>query len=97
MSIKIEAVSFAAGDTVIVNGVSLTVERGKVLGLLGPNGSGKSSLLRLICRLRKVRSGIIRLGEDDIASLSRVALARRIAFVEQQSTTDTQLTVRDVV
>ncbi|MBB3648775.1 iron complex transport system ATP-binding protein [Rhizobium sp. BK619] len=97
MSITIDAVSFAAGDTVIVNGVSLTVTKGKVLGLLGPNGSGKSSLLRLICRLRKVRSGVIRLGDDDIASLSRAALARRIAFVEQQSTTDTQLTVRDVV
>ncbi|ARM88958.1 ferric enterobactin ABC transporter ATP-binding protein [Rhizobium sp. CIAT894] len=97
MSITIDAVSFAAGDTVIVNGVSLTVAKGRVLGLLGPNGSGKSSLLRLICRLRKVRSGVIRLGEDDIASLSRAALARRIAFVEQQSTTETQLTVRDVV
>ncbi|OWV77125.1 histidinol phosphatase [Rhizobium sp. R339] len=97
MSISIDAVSFAAGDTVIVNGVSLTVEKGKVLGLLGPNGSGKSSLLRLICRLRKVRSGVIRLGDEDIASLSRAALARRIAFVEQQSTTETQLTVRDVV
>ncbi|MBP2445255.1 ABC transporter ATP-binding protein [Rhizobium leguminosarum] len=97
MSLIIDAVSFAAGDTVIVNGVSLTLAKGKVLGLLGPNGSGKSSLLRLICRLRKVRSGVIRLGEDDIASLSRAALARRIAFVEQQSTTDTQLTVRDVV
>ncbi|GGD61252.1 ABC transporter ATP-binding protein [Rhizobium anhuiense] len=97
MSINVDEVSFAAGDNVIVNGVSLTVKRGKVLGLLGPNGSGKSSLLRLICRLRKVRSGVIRLGEDDISSLSRAALARRVAFVEQQSTTDTQLTVRDVV
>ncbi|MGO7542418.1 ABC transporter ATP-binding protein [Rhizobium ruizarguesonis] len=97
MSISVDEVSFAAGDTVIVNGVSLTVEKGKVLGLLGPNGSGKSSLLRLICRLRRVHSGIIRLGDDDISSLSRAALARRVAFVEQQSTTDTQLTVRDVV
>ncbi|MBB4214053.1 iron complex transport system ATP-binding protein [Rhizobium sp. BK212] len=97
MSISVDEVSFAAGDNVIVNGVSLTVKEGKVLGLLGPNGSGKSSLLRLICRLRKVRSGVIRLGEDDISSLSRAALARRVAFVEQQSTTDTQLTVRDVV
>ncbi|TBA90771.1 ABC transporter ATP-binding protein [Rhizobium ruizarguesonis] len=97
MSISVDEVSFAAGDTVIVNGVSLTVERGKVLGLIGPNGSGKSSLLRLICRLRRVHSGIIRLGDDDISSLSRAALARRVAFVEQQSTTDTQLTVRDAV
>ncbi|EJC76701.1 ABC-type cobalamin/Fe3+-siderophore transport system, ATPase component [Rhizobium leguminosarum bv. trifolii WSM2012] len=97
MSIRIDKVSFAAGDTVIVNGVSLAVEKGKVLGLLGPNGSGKSSLLRLICRLRKARSGVIRLGEDDISSLSRADLARRVAFVEQQSATDAQLTVRDVV
>ncbi|KZS52584.1 ABC transporter ATP-binding protein [Rhizobium anhuiense] len=97
MSIRIDKVSFAAGDTVIVNGVSLAVEKGKVLGLLGPNGSGKSSLLRLICRLRKVRSGVIRLGEDDISSLSRTAIACRVAFVEQQSATDTQLTARDVV
>nr|WP_245514790.1 ABC transporter ATP-binding protein [Rhizobium leguminosarum] len=97
MSISIDEVSFAAGNIVIVNGVSLTVAKGKVLGLLGPNGSGKSSLLRLICRLRRVRSGIIRLGEDDISSLPRAALARRVAFVEQQSTTDTQLTVREVV
>jgi len=97
MSITVDKVSFAAGNTLIVNGVSLAVEKGKVLGLLGPNGSGKSSLLRLICRLRKVRSGVIRLGEDDISAISRAELARRVAFVEQQSTTDTQLTVRDVV
>ncbi len=97
MSISVDKVTYAAGNTVIVNGISISVERGKVLGLLGPNGSGKSSLLRLICRLRQVKSGVIRLGDDDVSGLSRAALARRIAFVEQQSTTDTQLTVRDIV
>jgi len=97
MSITVDKVTYAAGNTVIVNGVSISVQKGKVLGLLGPNGSGKSSLLRLICRLRQVKSGIIRLGDDDVSGLSRAALARRIAFVEQQSTTDTQITVRDVV
>lgn len=96
MSIRLENVSFAAGNSLIVNGVSLTVERGKVLGLLGPNGSGKSSLLRLICRLRKVRSGIIRLGESDVSTMARSDLARRVAFVEQQAITETQLTARDV-
>ncbi|MGY5774761.1 ABC transporter ATP-binding protein [Rhizobium sp. LEGMi135b] len=97
MSIAVDTVTFAAGNTLIVNGVSLSVERGKVLGLLGPNGSGKSSLLRLICRLRKVKSGVIRLGGSDIASISRGDIARRIALVEQQATTDTQVTVIDVV
>jgi iron complex transport system ATP-binding protein len=97
MSISVDRVTYAAGNTLIVNGISISVEKGKVLGLLGPNGSGKSSLLRLICRLRQVKSGVIRLGDDDVSGLSRAALARRIAFVEQQSTTDTQLTVRDIV
>jgi iron complex transport system ATP-binding protein len=97
MSIAVDTVTFAAGNSLIVNGVSLTVEKGKVLGLLGPNGSGKSSLLRLICRLRKVKSGVIRLGGSDIASISRSEIARRIALVEQQATTDTQVTVMDVV
>jgi iron complex transport system ATP-binding protein len=97
MSITLDDVSFAAGDTLIVNGVSLHAEKGKVLGLLGPNGSGKSSMLRLICRLRKIKSGVIRLGDDDLSSIARGSLARRIALVEQQSETDTQMTVRDVV
>ncbi|MBW9117582.1 ABC transporter ATP-binding protein [Rhizobium cauense] len=97
MSITVDDVSYAAGNTLIVNGVSLTVEKGKVLGLLGPNGSGKSSLLRLICRLRKVRGGIVRLGDTDISAMARSELARRVAFVEQQATTETQLTVLDVV
>jgi iron complex transport system ATP-binding protein len=96
MSISTHDVGFAINNTVIVNGVSLAIERGKTLGLLGPNGSGKSSLLRLICRLRKVASGVIRLGDQSIADLSRSDLARRVALVEQQATTDTQLTVMDV-
>jgi len=97
MSISIDTVSYSAGNTLIIDGITLAVTPGKVLGLLGPNGSGKSSLLRLICRLRRVDSGIITLGGEDVSALSRAALARRVAFVEQQSTTDTLLTVRDVV
>ncbi|WP_409160464.1 ABC transporter ATP-binding protein [Pectobacterium sp. B2J-2] len=97
MSITVDNVAYAAGNNLIINGVSIMVEQGKVLGLLGPNGSGKSSLLRLICRLRQVKSGVIRLGENDVSTFSRATLAKRIAFVEQQSVTDTPLTVRDVV
>jgi iron complex transport system ATP-binding protein len=97
MSITVDRVSYAVDDRLVLQGVSLTVPKGKVFGLLGPNGSGKSSLLRLICRLRKVQSGVIRLGIDDIADIPRGRLARRIAFVEQLSNTEAQLTVRDVV
>ena len=36
------------GAPLVVDGVSLTIPRGTIAGLLGPNGSGKSTLVRLI-------------------------------------------------
>lgn len=97
MSIAVERVSWGAGKTLIVDDVSIRVDEGKMLGLLGPNGSGKSSLLRLICRLRQVRSGVITLGATHVQTMTQRALARRLAFVEQQVTTDADVRVIDVV
>ena len=90
-------ISWGTAGKMIVDGVTIHVAPGKTLGLLGPNGSGKSSLLRLICRLRRVASGIITLGDIDIAQMSRLNIARRVALVEQQATTEAQVTVLDVV
>jgi len=95
--ISVQDVRWSASGKMIVDGVSLVAEAGKTLGLIGPNGSGKSTLLRLICRLRRVESGVITLGATDIGSMSRIAIARRIALVEQQATTDSQVTVLDIV
>lgn len=97
MSILVHDVRWSSGGLMIVDGISIDVSRGKTLGLLGPNGSGKSSLLRLICRLRNVQSGVISLGNNDIAAMPRLDIARRVAFVEQQATTEAQVTVLDVV
>ena len=70
MTIAGHDIRWCAGGRMIVDGVSMQVAPGQMLGLLGPNGSGKSSLLRLICRLRKVASGVITLdGIDDIAAM----------------------------
>ncbi|KQS83535.1 MULTISPECIES: ABC transporter ATP-binding protein [unclassified Rhizobium] len=97
MSVSVSDVYWSAGNTMIVNGISIEVSPGKMLGLLGPNGSGKSSLLRLICGLRKARSGVIALGDTDITRMPRLDIARRVAFVEQQATTEMQVTVLDAV
>jgi iron complex transport system ATP-binding protein len=97
MTIATHDVRWAAGGRMIVDGVTLQAAPGRMLGLLGPNGAGKSTLLRLICRLRRVESGVITLGGADIAGLPRAAIARRVALVEQQATTDMQVSVLDVV
>ncbi|WP_103332971.1 ABC transporter ATP-binding protein [Pseudotabrizicola formosa] len=81
----------------IVNDVSLSVARGETLGLIGPNGSGKSSLLRLLSGLKSPQSGRVEILGQDIARVSRKALARQVAFVQQNAGTDTNVAVRDVV
>jgi iron complex transport system ATP-binding protein len=92
-----DRVSWRVRGIVIVDGVDVQVAPGCTVGLLGPNGSGKSSLLRLLAGLRPASSGVVRLGDADIATLNRRTIGRRLALVDQESTTDQEPTVRDVV
>ncbi len=47
------------GSTVALNQIYLTLERGKIIGLLGPNGSGKTTLIKIMNGLLKPSSGEI--------------------------------------
>ncbi|MGB3484880.1 MAG: ABC transporter ATP-binding protein [Mycobacterium sp.] len=97
MSLSAERISWHSHGKLIVDGVDITVASGGTVGLLGPNGSGKSSLLRLLAGLRSTSSGVVRLDGTDVVAMSRRRVARRLAVVDQESTTDQEPTVRDVV
>ena len=66
-----------------VNGVSLTVDKGAVLGLVGESGCGKSTVAKLILRLEESTGGSITFKGQDIANIDRKTLARRIQPVFQ--------------
>ncbi|GAC1045612.1 ABC transporter ATP-binding protein [Rhizobium sp. No.120] len=97
MSIKADNITWKIGGKTVLDGVSFEAPAGKMLGLLGPNGSGKTSLLRLLAGLKKPNSGRITLEGRDLDKMPRRAIARRVAFVEQHSTTNANLQVIDVV
>ncbi|HEV2985166.1 MAG TPA: ABC transporter ATP-binding protein [Vicinamibacterales bacterium] len=69
----------------VVDGVSLSVQRGAIVGLLGPNGSGKTTLLRLLAGTLAPDRGDVSLDGQPINAMSRRDLARRIAVVPQET------------
>src|SRR5712692_6279850 len=77
--------------------VVLDVDRGDLVGILGPNGSGKTTLLKLLGGVLRPRSGSVTLDGRPLAEWSRREIARRIAFVPQETTAPFDFTVLDIV
>ncbi|PLX38976.1 MAG: multidrug ABC transporter ATP-binding protein [Hyphomicrobiales bacterium] len=50
-AIAVEGLTKRYGDRTVVDNVTMTVERGSIVGFLGPNGSGKTTTIRMICGL----------------------------------------------
>jgi iron complex transport system ATP-binding protein len=94
-----EDVSFAYDrrSRPVVDGVTIGVARGTMLGLLGPNGSGKTTLLRLLSGTLTPARGHITVESAAIAALSRRELARRIAIVPQETHSTFDFTVLEIV
>ena len=95
--IDVQDVTFAYGDTVAVEDVSLTVEEGTFLGLIGPNGSGKTTLLHLMIGLEPPDSGSVELFGRPA---TEVEAGERIGYVSQRSTDRGEsmpVSVREVV
>jgi oligopeptide transport system ATP-binding protein len=90
------------GPVRAVDGVSLSVATGEVLGLVGESGSGKSTLGRCVTRLIPVTAGEVHINGRDIAHLSRRRLRplRRdfnIVFQDPSSSLNPRMTVGDIV
>ena len=85
--LAIENLTRRFGSKTAVDGVFLSIERGRFIGVIGRSGAGKSTLLRMINRLDQPTSGRIVYGDVDVTALSGQALANwrtRCAMIFQQ-------------
>ncbi|RSD20143.1 ABC transporter ATP-binding protein [Amycolatopsis eburnea] len=84
------------GSRVAVDGVSFTVERGEIFGILGTNGAGKTTTVECLQGLRRADSGTLSvLGLDPAAD--RTALTRRVGVQLQESQLPAKLRVREAL
>jgi iron complex transport system ATP-binding protein len=102
-AIRVDGLSFRYDSSELgmrnwtLEGLSFTVETGKILGIVGPNGSGKSSLLKLLAGLLQAQTGLVRLGGQEIGRLSQREIARRVAVVPQDYVQVFPFTVAETV
>ena len=82
----------------VVQGLSLTVASGEVVGLLGPNGAGKTTAFYMMVGLVSCDAGNIHLGERDITALSMHRRAQLgLGYLPQEASVFRRLSVEDNV
>jgi iron complex transport system ATP-binding protein len=91
------AIDVAAGGRAILDDVACSIRPGELTALVGPNGAGKSTLMRVLAGITPPNAGELRYGERDWFSIGRRERARISALVEQDSSTETAMTVQAVV
>jgi len=81
----------------VVNGVSLRVEQGEVVGLLGPNGAGKTTTFYAIVGLLPPDTGRVLIDGDDITDVPMYLRARQycISYLPQEASVFRKLTVEE--
>ena len=71
-----------AGGSLILKGINLQIEPGKIIGYIGPNGAGKSTTVKIICGILTDYEGTVTVGGIDIRK-DPVAVKHRIGYVPE--------------
>lgn len=80
----------------VVDGVSIQVQKGEVVGLLGPNGAGKTTTFYMIVGLERPSAGAVYVGEEEISGLPMHLRSRLgIGYLAQEASIFRKLSVED--
>lgn len=82
------------GAFTAVDGVSLSVDEGEIVGLLGPNGAGKTTLLRMVTGFLPPTAGAVRVAGQDMTT-SSLAARRNLGYLPENVALYPELRVRE--
>ena len=91
--LRCEGLTKSFGDVTALDQVDLTLESGKIVGLLGPNGSGKTTLIKLIYGLLTPTSGHLYIEGDEPGVITKT----KVAYLPDNIYLNTWMTVQQIV
>lgn len=95
--LKTESLSAGYGRKVVLSGIEITAERGRITTLIGPNGCGKSTLLRTAAKQLPQLSGTVFLDGKSLSETGANELARKLSILLTERISPELMTCRDVV
>lgn len=81
----------------IINGLRVTIPKGKITTIIGPNGCGKSTLLKTIARVLKVQQGTVYIDGKEVHQTPTKDIAKMMAILPQSAEAPGGLTVKELV
>lgn len=82
-NLKINDLSFAYDNKLVLDNINMSVKNGEIVGIVGPSGCGKSTILKLLLRFYKKDSGSILYDDKDIEEVNTHSLLDNVTMVSQ--------------
>ncbi len=95
--LSVNNISVSRRGRIILSRLSFSVHQGQLIGLIGPNGAGKTTLLRALSGLQAVESGQVSFDGKMVDRQNRQEVARKVAYLEQNSRSYWPLSVENLV
>lgn len=84
-------------EKIIIEDLSIKVNKGEVVSIIGPNGCGKSTLLKTLSRMIKPVEGNVYIEDKDIKAMKNKKIAQKICLLSQHNNAPMDLTVEELV
>ena len=81
--LEIKNVTAGYGKKAVLDGISVSIDKGRLISVIGVNGCGKSTLLKVMLGLLPATAGSVYVDGAELSSLKRTDIAKRIAYLSQ--------------
>lgn len=85
------------GNKIVVDNVSLNIEKGKITSFIGPNGAGKSTVLSMMSRIMEKDGGSVVIDGIELEKWNDSDLAKKLSILKQSNNISVRLTIREIV